>query len=250
MFIILLFNFFSEGKTYDLSGVGGPSDYTYGKNEPLDCLQSDAERGWFNDKFLQYKNPSDIPMDQENLPIMALDKDRYYFIIASYTGEDWVNAPAMWECYKKANKIYEKEGLSDHLVVHFHKEGHAVIEEDMKLLIDYFDHMYLGTELNADFDTLKTTAFFGQEAGNALRLRLRPYKSADSRIIVEWLKDGAVKDLTDSRSLPRCWTINTPGITETVRSRIISILSWHLTRAVWSGILSCDIQTVISETCV
>ena len=189
---LALYNFVSEGKTYDLRKAGGPAEYTYGKNEPLDCLQSDAERGWFNDRFLQYKNPSDIPMDQENLPIMALDKDRYYFIIASYTGEDWVNAPAMWECYKKANKIYEKEGLSDHLVVHFHKEGHAVIEEDMKLLIDYFDHMYLGTELNADFDTLKTTAFFGQEAGNALRLRLRPYKSADSRIIVEWLKDEEV----------------------------------------------------------
>ena len=26
-------------------------------------------------------------------------------------GEDWVNAPAMWECYRKAKAFYEKEGI-------------------------------------------------------------------------------------------------------------------------------------------
>ena len=186
---LALYNFVSEGRTYNLKKVGGSYEYTYEKNEPLDCLQSEAERGWFNDRFLDYKQPSDIPMDQENLPILALDKNRFYFIIASYTGEDWVNAPAMWECYKKANETYEKEGLSDHLVVHYHLKGHAVIEEDMELIVDYFNHMYLGTELKTDLDSLKTTAFSGQEEGNALRLRLRPYKSSDSELICKWLSD-------------------------------------------------------------
>ena len=163
---LALYNFISEGKTYDLRKAGGPAEYTYSKNEPLDCLQSDAERGWFNDRFLQYKEPSDIPFDQENLPVMAMAENRYYFIIAACTGEDWVNAPAMWECYKKADKIYRKEGLSDHLVVHFHKEGHAVIDEDMTLIIDYFNHMYYGTDTGIDLKTLKTTVFEGQEEGN------------------------------------------------------------------------------------
>lgn len=160
---LALYSVVSEGKAYDLSEVGGPSDYTYGKNEPLDCLQSDAERGWFNDNFLNYKAPEDIPYDQENLPILAMNKDRFYFIIAACMSEDWVNAPAMWECYKKANDIYEKEGLADHLVVHFHKEGHAVIDEDMELITKYFDHMYYKFENDIALDDLKTTVFAGQD---------------------------------------------------------------------------------------
>ena len=162
---LALYNFVSEGKTYDLSKAGGPAEYTYGKNEPLDCLQSEGERGWFNDKFLQYKRPEDIPMEQENLPIAAIGNNNYYFIIAAYTGEDWVNAPAMWECYKRANMIYEQEGLGDHLVVHFHKVGHAVIDEDMELIIKYFDKMFYGKDIQPDLESLKTTVFTGQEEG-------------------------------------------------------------------------------------
>ena len=160
---LALYNWISEGRTYDLSKVGGPAEYTYGKNEPLDCLQSDAERGWFNDAFLQYKTPADIPFDQENLPVMAMSKDRFYFIIAACMSEDWVNAPAMWECFKKANDIYENEGLGDHLAVNFHKEGHAVILEDAELFIRYFNHMYYGMETGIDISKLKTTVFAGQE---------------------------------------------------------------------------------------
>ena len=157
------YNSFSEGKTYDLTGVGGPAEYTYGKNEPLDCLQSDGERGWFNDRFLQYKKPSDIPYEQDRLPVMAMDDNRYYFIIAACMGEDWVNAPAMWECYKKADEDYSQEGLEEHLAVHFHKEGHAVLEEDMKLIVAYFNKMYYGIDTGVDIKALKTTVFEGQE---------------------------------------------------------------------------------------
>lgn len=160
---LALYNYFSEGKTYDLSAIGGPKEYTYTKNEPLDCLQSDAERGWFNDRFLEYKEPSQIPIDQENLLILAMDKDRYTFVIAACMSEDWVNAPSMWECYKKADEAYRAAGLADRLVAHFHREGHAVLEEDMALLIEYFNHMHYGMESKTPLESLKTTVFAGQE---------------------------------------------------------------------------------------
>ena len=102
-------------------------------------------------------------MDQENLVKLAMDKERYYFIIAACMGEDWVNAPAMWECYKKARVFYEAEGIADNLVLHFHKEGHAVLEEDAELFTRYFEHMYYGTDNGIDMDALKTTVFEGQE---------------------------------------------------------------------------------------
>lgn len=191
---LALYNFVSCGKTYDLRKVGAPAEYTYGKNEPLDCLQSDAERGWFNDKFLDYKAPSDIPIDQENLALLAMSPDRYYFIVAACTGEDWVNAPAMWECYKKADEVYKENNLSDHLVVNFHKVGHAVLEEDMEQIVKYFNHMYLNMG-EIDIAPMKTTVFAGQEAGNAPMLRLRPYKSCDSEKIASWLMDEEVFDM-------------------------------------------------------
>ena len=160
---LALYNYVSEGKIYDFSSIGGPAEYVYGKNEPLDCLQSDAERGWFNDKFLQYKKPEDIPEEQYQLPVLAMAEDRYYFVIAACTGEDWVNAPAMWECYKKADEAYRANGLSDHLAVHFHLVGHAVIQEDMELIVKYFNKMYYGMDTLEDLAPLKSTVFAGQE---------------------------------------------------------------------------------------
>ncbi len=160
---LALYDFVSEGRIYNLSDVGGPTLYTYGRNEPLDCLQSEAERGWFNDKFLDYLRPEDIPVEQSCLPVMAMDENRAYFIIAAYTGEDWVNAPAMWECYKKANGVYEQNGLSDHLALHFHLLGHAVLQEDAEAFLPYFDKIYYGMDTVEDMTPLKTTAFAGQE---------------------------------------------------------------------------------------
>lgn len=121
----------SEGHTFDMTHCGGPADYTYGQNEPLSCLQSDAEQGWFNDKFLEYKEYSDIPVEQYMLPVLAASPDRQYYIVAAWTGEDWVNAPAMWACYEEALKIYKEMGLESHLHAIFHKEGHAILEEDL-----------------------------------------------------------------------------------------------------------------------
>lgn len=136
---LALYSVKSEGKTYDLTAVGGPSEYTYSQNEPLSCLQSDGERGWFCDKYLDYKTEDAFPYDQEMLVAMAMSEDRYYFILAAAMGEDWVNAPSMYECYNRALPYYEKAGLSRHLSIHVHKEGHAVIEEDMELIIKYFE---------------------------------------------------------------------------------------------------------------
>lgn len=156
---LALFSYTSEGKTYDFTSIGGPKEYTYGQNEPLGCLQSEAERGWFCDRFLTYQSPQELPLDQEVLPVLAVNDDRYYFVVAACMGEDWVNAPSMWECYKKADRICTEKGLGDHLVCHFHKEGHAVLEEDLERIIAYFNHMYYGMDTGVDIKALKTSVF-------------------------------------------------------------------------------------------
>lgn len=139
---LALYSVKSTGKAYDLSMVGGPKEYVYGENEPLSCLQSEGERGWFVDAFLQYESEDQLPFDQDILPKLAAGGQRSYFIVAACMGEDWVNAPSMWECYLRAKEYYEKESLGNRLLTNFHKEGHAVLAEDFQKITKAFDDLY------------------------------------------------------------------------------------------------------------
>lgn len=156
---LAIYRYMSEGNTYDFSSKGAPAAYTYGANEPLGSLQAPGEQGWFNDKFLEFTNVKYLPVEQYMLASMCATEDRYMFIIGSCISEDWVNAPSMYLCYKAANSIYKFLGLEDHIVVNIHKEGHAVIEEDMRYMIDYFNYHVYGKEPTLDHSALKTSVF-------------------------------------------------------------------------------------------
>lgn len=152
-----LYRYVSEGRTYDLTAVDAPADYTYTKNEPLESLQADSERGWFNDRFMDYGEIDLLPVEQHLLAGLAADPDRYLMIIAACTGEDWVNAPAMWYTYLGAKQLYAGLGLEDHAIVQMHKVGHAVLPEDIDVMTAYFDHMVYGKPL--DLAPLQTCVF-------------------------------------------------------------------------------------------
>ena len=156
---LAVYRYMSEGKTYDFTSKGASNAYTYGANEPLGSLQATGEQGWFNDMFLDFSDPKYLPVDQYMLASMCADEDRYLFIIGSCIYEDWVNAPSMYLCYKAANSIFDFLGLEDHIAVNIHKEGHAVIEEDMRYMIDYFNYHVYGKEPTLDLSDLKTSVF-------------------------------------------------------------------------------------------
>lgn len=156
---LALYRYTSEGKTYDFSSKGVPSDYKYGQNEPIGSLQSSAERGWFNDMFLKFKDPEKLPMDQHMLAGLVADDSRYMFIIGSCIYEDWVNAPAMWYSYLGAKEIFRSLGIEDHIAINIHKEGHAVIPEDIEYMTDYFDYHVYGKEPDHKLEDLNTSVF-------------------------------------------------------------------------------------------
>lgn len=156
---LALYRYKSEGRTYDLSSKGAPAEYTYSTNEPLGSLTSEGERGWFNDAFLQYTEPAQIPLEQYMLAALCADPARYYFVIGACISEDWVNAPSMWACYKAAHKVYDMLGLDDHLVCNFHREGHAVTEEDMRYIVAYFDHEVRGIGNGSDISAIRTSVY-------------------------------------------------------------------------------------------
>lgn len=178
------FRFPSEGKTYDLSSVGyfqkGTSMYTMTKNEPLEVLQCDSERHWFNETFRRFTSPLQLPFDQHFLAALMASQDRHLFIIAGHNGEDWTNPPAMAYTYLAAREIYKRLGLEDYLNIHIHENNvepssdfkvrrgpcpnHAVLAEDMVYLLDYCDVHLLGkTDISSDLSDLKTCAFFEEK---------------------------------------------------------------------------------------
>ncbi|MCH5272875.1 MAG: hypothetical protein J1E35_04315 [Lachnospiraceae bacterium] len=161
---LALYRYMSEGKTYDFTTKGASGAYTYGQNEPLGSLQAPGEQGWFNDMFLNFSDVAYLPVEQYMLASMCAARDRYLFIIGSCISEDWVNAPSMYLCYKAAASVYKFLGLEDNIAVNIHKEGHAVIEEDMRYMIDYFNCHVYGKKPASTLSDLKTSVF--EEAGN------------------------------------------------------------------------------------
>lgn len=154
-----LYRYKSEGRTYDFSSKGAPAEYKYSQNEPLGSLQAQGERGWFNDEFLSFKSAESLPVDQHMLGGMVADENRYLFIIGSCIYEDWVNSPAMWYGYLAARKIYKALGIENNIAINIHKEGHAVIPEDIDYMTDYFNYHVYGIEPTMNLDDLNTSVF-------------------------------------------------------------------------------------------
>lgn len=156
---VALYRYTSEGLTYDFSSKSADSEYTYGKNEPLESLQAPGERGWFNDMFLRFKSHEALPVDQHLLCSLVAEPERYLFIIGSCVYEDWVNSPAMWYCYLASEKIFEALNLGENIAVNIHKKGHAVIPEDIEFMTSYFDKHVYNKDPKCDLDRLKTSVF-------------------------------------------------------------------------------------------
>lgn len=124
-----LFGARSTGIGFDFSELGIDSPYVYGENEPLSCLQSDGERGWFNDEFLSLRE-DDFPFDQQLLCSLTGGNGRCLYMVAACTGEDWVNAPSMWCCFELTARIFNRLGFENSIACSFHTAGHALIPED------------------------------------------------------------------------------------------------------------------------
>lgn len=153
------FRYTSEGKVYDYSSLGVMEPYTMTANEPLSSLQSSAERHWFNDNFLQFKEAGYLPFDQHLLAALCADEGRYLFITGSYLHEDWTNPPGMWVTYLAAREVFDFLGIRDHIAIYLHKEGHMITDEDLVYLLDYCDHHFYGKDVESDLSALTKSLY-------------------------------------------------------------------------------------------
>lgn len=153
------FRYLSKGNTYDFSSKGDSSAYTYGDNEQIGNLQAAGEVGWFCDNFKKFKSSAHLPFEQYMLASLPADENRMMFIIGSCVWEDWVNAPAMWYTYLGAKEVYEFLGIGDNIKINIHTSGHAVIEEDMQYMTEYFKEKVYGIKAESDLSVLDTSVF-------------------------------------------------------------------------------------------
>lgn len=166
-----MYRYKSEGRTYDFATLGhvneeGTSTHLTTTNEALGNLQSTNLRHWFNDNFLKFDCVEQFPFDQHHLAALVADKDRYLFLISGMLGEDWVNPAASGLTYAAAKQVYEFLGLSDHVCLCEHLQGHAVLLSDMVKLLDYCDVMIYGKsvqKVETDLSTIRTSVFWEEQ---------------------------------------------------------------------------------------
>lgn len=166
-----MYRYKSEGKTYDFATLGhvneeGTSTHFTTQNEALGNLQSTDLGHWFNDNFLKFDCVEQFPFDQHHLAALVADPNRYLFLISGMLGEDWVNPAASAVTYAATKQVYEFLGLSDHVCLCEHLQGHAVLLTDMVKLLDYCDVMLYekkAQDVETDFDTIHTSVFWEEK---------------------------------------------------------------------------------------
>ncbi len=166
-----MYRYKSEGKTYDFATLGhvneeGTTTHLTTQNEALGNLQSTNLRHWFNDNFLEFDCVEQFPFEQHHLAALVADKDRYLFLISGMLGEDWVNPAASAVTYAATRQVYDFLGISDHVCLCEHLQGHAVLLSDMVKLLDYCDVMLYGENpqnMETDFDTIHKSVFWEEQ---------------------------------------------------------------------------------------
>ncbi|MBH1939498.1 Ig-like domain-containing protein [Mobilitalea sibirica] len=175
------FRYMSAGKQYDYSSIelkelideqGAEQGtatwqkfqdeplFTPGANEQLSNLQGGGEAHWFNDNFLEFSSPHQLPFDQHFLAALTADEDRYFLITGELTGGDWTNPAAMYVSYLAAQNIYDSLGLGDNIGIHLHAVGHKFTLEDTRYLVEFANKKFYGLiDDRMDLSQLKTSIF-------------------------------------------------------------------------------------------
>lgn len=162
---LAMYRYRTEGKYYDLTELGGSSNYYNDGNETLGSLQADGERGWFNDNFMKFDDMTKFPVDQHYLASLVADPNRYLFMITGVTSENWNGAESQTLTYAAAKQVFDMLGAGDNINICTHLDGHSVEVSDMQYLLDYCDvKLYNKSEndIDSDLREIKTNVFLNE----------------------------------------------------------------------------------------
>ena len=133
----------NSGKTYDLTSLGGSSAWTNtSANEPLSNLQG-GEGYWFCGRFAVIPSVEQIPVDQHMLAAMVASPDRHMIIVTGITSEGWNNTEGQCLAYAASQPVWDLLGCPEQNNMIIHLDGHAILQSDMQMILDYCDvHLF------------------------------------------------------------------------------------------------------------
>ena len=134
----------NHGKTYCLTSLGGPEQWTNdSQNEPFSNLQG-GEGYWFCGNFARVPSVWHLPVDQHMLCALAAGKGRHLIVVTGITSEGWNNTEGQCLAYVKAQPVWDLLGCGDQNNMLIHLDGHAVLPSDLEQILDYCDVYLLG----------------------------------------------------------------------------------------------------------
>lgn len=152
----------NQGKTYDLSSLGGSTAWTNtSQNEPLSNLKS-GEAYWFTWNFRYFFGPKNIPVEQYMLSALVADPGRHMIVVTGITSEGWNNTEGQCFSFLAAQPVWDMLGCPDQNNMIIHLDGHAILPSDMQYILDYCDvHLYGKdpSEVKSDLSQMKGNLF-------------------------------------------------------------------------------------------
>ena len=144
----------NHGKTYDLTSLGGPVQWTNESvNEPFSNLQG-GEGYWFCGNFTRLASAEALPVDQHMLCALAAGRERHLILVTGIVSEGWNNTEGQCLAYAASQPVWDLLGCGEQNNMIIHLDGHAILHTDMEMILDYCDVCLTGKQ-RADFRMLQ-----------------------------------------------------------------------------------------------
>ena len=153
-----------EGKTFDLSPLGyvnaeGSGLWVNGTCESFSVIRSSSERHWFNENFRLTPTPQMLPFDQHFLAALCAAENRHYILVSGVISEAWNNVEGQVMAVAGAQPAWDLLGVGGNNSMIIHLDGHAILESDMALILDYADQVLYGKAPARDLSVMKNNMF-------------------------------------------------------------------------------------------
>ena len=159
-----------QGKTFDLTSLGYQNDegsglWQNGTCEGWSNIRGSGESHWFCGNIQLVKDPAQMPFDQHFLAALCADPDRHFILVTGVLSEEWNNVEGQVMATLGAQPAWDLLGASGNNNMIVHLSGHAILQSDMELILDYCDQAFYGLTPARDLSVMKTNVFM--EEGNA-----------------------------------------------------------------------------------
>ena len=161
-----VFRMGNQGKTYDLRSLGGPEQWTNeSQNEPFSNLQG-GEGYWFCGNFARIPSVRALPADQHMLCALAAGKERHLIQVTGITSEGWNNTEGQCLAYAACRPVWDLLGCPGQNSLIIHLDGHAILAEDMRKILDYADvHLRGASPAGRNLSRMKGELFLEENRG-------------------------------------------------------------------------------------